>query len=136
VIARQTLEKLPTATETSIDELYSDQANEHAQALQQFFRYCRILRFPKSLFNICDQLRHQYARWLTVFGRKKIEVITDYSYATAQRIATLLQFYTNFLKDADSYQLTFKKRSLIPMATHQMVIVHFFITSNIMYETN
>jgi hypothetical protein len=79
------------------------------------------------IFNICDQLRHQYARWLNVFGRKKIEVITDYSYATAQRIATLLQFYTDLLKDADSYQLTLKNWSLIPMATHQMGIIYFLL---------
>jgi hypothetical protein len=80
------------------------------------------------VFNICDQLRHQYARWFNVFGRKKMEVITDYSYATPQRIATLLQCYTNLLKDVDSYQFTTVKQcSLIPIATHQMGIVHFLL---------
>jgi hypothetical protein len=92
--------------------------------IAEFYGYRKVYLI---IFNICDQLRHQYTRWLNVFGRKKIEVITDYSYATAQRIATLLHFFTDLLKNADSYQLTLKKWSLIPMATYQMGIVHFLL---------
>lgn len=79
------------------------------------------------IFNICGQLRHQYTRWFDVFGRKKMEVTTDHSYATPQIIATFLQYCTNLLKDVDSYQLTVKKCSLISIATHQMGIIHFLL---------
>ncbi|KAI9257857.1 hypothetical protein EDC94DRAFT_586313 [Helicostylum pulchrum] len=112
--AREVLGKLLTAGEAKIGQLYSDLPNEHATALREIFRL-------------------QYTRWHTVFGNNKLDVITDFSYATPQRIPTLLQYYANLLKDIDSYQIAVKRWSLIPIATHQIVHVNYSAASTMFH---
>ncbi|GAA5801545.1 hypothetical protein HPULCUR_006993 [Helicostylum pulchrum] len=111
---REVLGKLLTAGEAKIGQLYSDLPNEHATALREFFRL-------------------QYTRWHTVFGNNKLDVITDFSYATPQIIPTLLQYYADLLKDIDSYQIAVKRWSLIPIATHQIVHVNYSAASTMFH---
>ncbi|GAA5802012.1 hypothetical protein HPULCUR_007472 [Helicostylum pulchrum] len=107
---REALGKLLTAGETEIGQLYSDLPNEHATALREFFRL-QYTRCHTVFGNnkLCDQFRLQYIRWHTVFGNNKLDVITEFLYATPQRIPALLQCYADLLKDIDSYQTAVKR---------------------------